>query len=106
LGPSFINAVAHIRTALSAPDLLAALHLSEQSAGRVRSQQNAPRTLDLDLIFYGDAKIYSRWLTVPHPRWMERAFVLLPLQELAPRKVIPVMLHAVAEQPIEKLTGR
>lgn len=106
LGPAFINAAAHIRTALSAPDLLAALHLSEQAAGRVRSQQNAPRTLDLDLIFYGDAKIYSRWLTVPHPRWMERAFVLLPLQELAPRKVIPVMLHAVAEQPIEKLTGR
>jgi 2-amino-4-hydroxy-6-hydroxymethyldihydropteridine diphosphokinase len=75
----------------------------EVEAGRVRSHVNAPRTLDLDILFYGDAKIYSRWLTVPHPRWMERAFVLLPLQELAPRKVIPVMLHAVAEQPIEKL---
>jgi 2-amino-4-hydroxy-6-hydroxymethyldihydropteridine diphosphokinase len=102
-GPAFINAVAQIQTRLTAPDLLTALQAMEVEAGRVRSHVNAPRTLDLDILFYGDAKIYSRWLTVPHPRWMERAFVLLPLQELAPRKVIPVMLHAVAEQPIEKL---
>lgn len=104
-GPTFINALAHIRTAMTAPDLLAALQQSERAAGRVRGLQNAPRTLDLDVIFYGDAKIQSHWLTVPHPRWMERAFVLLPLQELAPRKVIPAMLHAVAEQAIEQLTG-
>ena len=102
-GPAFINAVAHIQTRLTAPDLLKALQAIEQEAGRVRSRVNAPRTLDLDILFYGDAKIHSSWLTVPHPRWMQRAFVLLPLQELAPRKVIPVMLHAVAEQAIEKL---
>ena len=102
-GPAFINAVAHIQTRMTAPDLLKALQAIEQEAGRVRSLVNAPRTLDLDVLFYGNAKIYSSWLTVPHPRWMERAFVLLPLQELAPRKVIPVMLHAVAEQAIEKL---
>jgi 2-amino-4-hydroxy-6-hydroxymethyldihydropteridine diphosphokinase len=103
VGPAFINAVARIQTRLSAPDLLTAFQAMEQKAGRVRSHVNAPRTLDLDILFYGDAKIHSCWLTVPHPRWMERAFVLLPLQELAPRKVIPVMLHAVAEQAIEKL---
>jgi 2-amino-4-hydroxy-6-hydroxymethyldihydropteridine diphosphokinase len=101
-GPAFINAVAHIQTRLTAPDLLLALQAMEKQAGRVRLHVNAPRTLDLDILFYGDAKVHSSWLTVPHPRWMERAFVLLPLQELAPRKVIPVMLHAVAEQLIEK----
>ena len=102
-GPAFINAVAHIRTRLNAPDLLVALQAMEQKAGRVRSHVNAPRTLDLDILFYGDAKLQSSCLTLPHPRWMERAFVLLPLQEVAPHKVIPVMLHAVADQQIEKL---
>ena len=102
-GPAFINAVAHIRTRLNAPDLLVALQAMEQRAGRVRSHVNAPRTLDLDILFYGDAKLQSSYLTLPHPRWMERAFVLLPLQEVAPQKVIPVMLHAVADQQIEKL---
>ncbi|MCX7269040.1 MAG: 2-amino-4-hydroxy-6-hydroxymethyldihydropteridine diphosphokinase [Burkholderiales bacterium] len=102
-GPAFINAVAHIRTRLNAPDLLVALQAMEQRAGRVRSHVNAPRTLDLDILFYGDAKLQSSYLTLSHPRWMERAFVLLPLQEVAPHKVIPVMLHAVADQQIEKL---
>lgn len=102
-GPVFVNAVAKIRTELTAPDLLLELQATELAAGRVRSHPNAPRTLDLDLLFYGDAKIVSPELTLPHPRWMERAFVLLPLQELAPHKVIPVMLHAVADQVIEKM---
>ena len=102
-GPAFINAVAHIQTRLTAPNLLTSLQTMEQDAGRVRSHQNAPRTLDLDILFYGDAKLHSSWLTIPHPRWMERAFVLLPLQEVAPHKVVQVMLHAVAHQGIEKL---
>ena len=102
-GPAFINAVAHIQTRLTAPDLLKALQAMEEEAGRVRSHVNAPRTLDLDILFYGNAKLHSSWLTVPHPRWMERAFVLLPLQEVAPDKVVQVMLHAVAHQEIEKL---
>jgi 2-amino-4-hydroxy-6-hydroxymethyldihydropteridine diphosphokinase len=89
---------------LTAPDLLTALQAMEQAAGRVRSHPNAPRTLDLDILFYGDAKLQSSRLTVPHPRWMERAFVLLPLQEVAPHKVVQVMLHAVAYQDIEKLS--
>jgi len=103
-GPAFINAVAHIQTRLSAPDLLIALQAMEQQAGRVRSHVNAPRTLDLDILFYGDARIHSSRLTIPHPRWMDRAFVLLPLQEVAPHKVVQVMLHAVAYQEIEKLS--
>ena len=102
-GPAFINAVAHIQTRMTAPDLLKALQAIEQEAGRVRSHQNAPRTLDLDILFYGDAKLQSSRLTVPHTRWLERAFVLLPLQEVAPHKVVQVMLHAVAHQEIEKL---
>ncbi len=103
-GPAFINAVAQIDTCLTAPDLLAALQAMEQDAGRVRSHLNAPRTLDLDMLFYGDARIRSFRLTLPHPRWLERAFVLLPLQEVAPHKVVQVMLHAVAYQEIEKLS--
>ena len=83
--------------------MLIELQAAELAAGRVRSHPNAPRTLDLDLLFYGDAKVVSPQLILPHPRWMERAFVLLPLQELAPHKVIPVMLHAVADQVIEKM---
>ncbi|MSQ64821.1 MAG: 2-amino-4-hydroxy-6-hydroxymethyldihydropteridine diphosphokinase [Limnohabitans sp.] len=101
-GPVFINAVAHIRTRLNAPDLLIALQAMEYLAGRVRSHVNAPRTLDLDIVFYGDARVDSPGLTIPHPRWMERAFVLLPLQEVAPHKVNPALLHAVENQQIEK----
>ena len=69
----------------------------------MRSVQNAPRTLDLDLLFYGDAGIQSGWLTVPHPRWQARAFVLRPLQEVAGHLVSEGMLAAVADQPIRRL---
>lgn len=102
-GPSFVNAVAHLHTRLNAPDLLEALQAMEQQAGRVRSVLNAPRTLDLDILFYGHCRMQSCFLTLPHPRWMERAFVLLPLQELAPHLVIPAMLRAVTDQPIKKI---
>lgn len=103
-GPMYVNAVALVHTRLNAPDLLAALQALEQAAGRVRSHLNAPRTLDLDVLFYGDAIISSQHLTVPHPRWAERAFVLWPLQELAPERVSPAMLAAVANQPIKRLS--
>lgn len=103
-GPLYVNAVALLRTQLNAPDLLAALQALEQAAGRVRSHINAPRTLDLDLLFYGEASISSPQLSVPHPRWDQRAFVLWPLQEIAPARVSPAMLAAVADQPIARLT--
>ena len=102
-GPLYVNAVAHLETQLNAVDLLLALQALEQAAGRVRSVQNAPRTLDLDLLFYGDACIQSAWLSVPHPRWRERAFVLRPLQEVAGYLVSEGMLAAVADQPIRRL---
>lgn len=102
-GPDFINAVAVLATRLSAPDLLRALQRQENAAGRERPYVNAPRTLDLDLLFYGDARIDSPLLTVPHPRWRERAFVLVPLAEVQPQRVPAPLLQAVASQPITKL---
>ncbi|MDH4377467.1 MAG: 2-amino-4-hydroxy-6-hydroxymethyldihydropteridine diphosphokinase [Ramlibacter sp.] len=102
-GPDFINAVVRMATGLTAPDLLAALQALESAAGRERPYLNAPRTLDLDLIFYGLACMDSPALTVPHPRWQERAFVLLPLAEVAPDRVTPAMLAAVAGQAIERV---
>ncbi len=102
-GPDFINAIVRIATSLSAPDLLVALQALESAAGRERPYLNAPRTLDLDLIFYGQACMDSPALTLPHPRWQERAFVLLPLAEVAPDRVTPAMLAAVAGQAIERV---
>ena len=103
-GPDFINAVAAVSTRLTAPDLLLALQQLEQRAGRERPYRNAPRTLDLDLLLYGDARIDSPSLTVPHPRMMERAFVLIPLAESAPDLVPAAALAAVAGQRIERLS--
>ena len=102
-GPDFINAVVRLQTPLTAPALLDLMQDLEQQAGRERPYPNAPRTLDLDLIFYGDACILSPRLTVPHPRWRERAFVLHPLLDLSPDKVPPADLEAVANQPITPL---
>ena len=86
-GPDFINAVAELQTRLCAPELLRALQALEQAAGRARPWRNAPRTLDLDLLAYGSARIESDRLTLPHPRLHERAFVLWPLAEIAPERV-------------------
>lgn len=102
-GPMYVNAVAQLGTRLNAPDLLQALQALELAAGRVRSHTNAPRTLDLDILFYGEAQISSPHLTVPHPRWDQRAFVLWPLKDVAPGRVSADMLAAVADQPIKRL---
>jgi 2-amino-4-hydroxy-6-hydroxymethyldihydropteridine diphosphokinase len=99
-GPDFINAVARIETGLSAPTLLDALQALENAAGRERAYANAPRTLDLDILLYGDARIDSPRLTVPHPRMQGRAFVLCPLADVAPDRVSDADLRAVQEQPI------
>jgi 2-amino-4-hydroxy-6-hydroxymethyldihydropteridine diphosphokinase len=87
--PDFINAVAAIDTRLTAPDLLDALQTIEDRFGRKRSFLNAPRTLDLDLLIYGQQRHDSESLTVPHPRLHERAFVLVPLAEIAPELLLP-----------------
>lgn len=102
-GPDYLNAVACLQTRLSAPDLLGVLQQIENAAGRERPYRNAPRTLDLDLLLYGDARIESTALTVPHPRMHQRAFVLQPLAELAPALVSPAWLQAVAEQSLQRL---
>lgn len=102
-GPDFVNAVAALDTTLTAPALLAALQRIEQAEGRERPYRNAPRTLDLDLLLYGDGRIDSPTLVVPHPRMRQRAFVLQPLAEIAPARVDAAALGAVGGQAIEKL---
>jgi 2-amino-4-hydroxy-6-hydroxymethyldihydropteridine diphosphokinase len=82
--------------------LLDALQAIEQQAGRERPYRNAPRTLDLDLLLYGHARIDSPRLTVPHPRMHERAFVLVPLREIAPDRVSSGAFSGVATQPIAR----
>lgn len=102
-GPDYFNAVAAIATTLAPLDLLTALQRIETDAGRTRPWRWAPRTLDLDLLFYGDEHIALPRLTVPHPRLYQRAFVLLPLAEIASDKVPASALAAVSGQAIERL---
>ncbi|WP_114970779.1 2-amino-4-hydroxy-6-hydroxymethyldihydropteridine diphosphokinase [Rhodoferax ferrireducens] len=104
-GPDYVNAVVEIQTVLSAPDLLAQMQQLEQAAGRERTYLNAPRTLDIDILTYGGASVNSPTLVIPHPRMHVRAFVLLPLAEIAPHLVTQEQLRAVQSQIIERLTG-
>jgi 2-amino-4-hydroxy-6-hydroxymethyldihydropteridine diphosphokinase len=107
--PDYINAVVEIATDLSPEGLLGQLGAIEARHGRVRGERNAPRTLDLDLLLYDQAVIETPDLTVPHPRMHERAFVLLPLAELAPTAIVPghgaveALLPGVAAQRLERL---
>ena len=91
--PDFINAVAEVETTLSPPALLDALLAVERAFGRTRladgSDRWGPRTLDLDILLYGDRRVDAPGLHVPHPRLHERAFALVPLLELAPALEIP-----------------
>ena len=107
--PEFINAVARLDTELAAAELLARLQAIEAEHGRRRSFANAPRSLDLDLLHFGEQRISGPELTVPHPRMHERAFVLVPLIEIAPGARIPgrgsaaALAAALAPQEIERL---
>lgn len=102
-GPDYINAVAELRTTLAPHALLAELQRLEQAAGRTRPYRNAPRTLDLDILLYDDLQLDTPTLTLPHPRMFLRAFVLVPLAEIAPARVAPARLLAVGDQAIERL---
>ncbi len=104
-GNDYINAVVEMETSLSAPMLLHHLQQIEQAAGRERPHINAPRTLDLDLLLYGSGSIDSADLTVPHPRMWQRAFVLVPLAEIAPELVGDLRLQAVRGQKIAVFEG-
>ena len=102
-GPDFINAVVALETSLGPLALLAELQAAELRAGRERPYRNAPRTLDLDLLSFGDQVIDTPTLTLPHPRMRQRAFVLVPLAEIAPDQVSTEQLAAVAGQAIQRL---
>ncbi len=107
--PDFINAVAALETSLTPRDLLEALFAIEARFGRSRGVPNAPRTLDLDLLLYGETTLDETRLTLPHPRMHQRAFVLLPLLEIAPACRIPglgaarALLDGCNGQRIERL---
>lgn len=111
-GPDFFNAVAALDTTLAPLALLRALQAIELAHGRERPYRNAPRTLDLDLLLYGNVCQDDPVLTLPHPRAHERAFVLAPLAELAPelpwpgRDATPArLLPLVRDQAVERLAG-
>jgi 2-amino-4-hydroxy-6-hydroxymethyldihydropteridine diphosphokinase len=95
--PDFLNGAAVGNTALPPHDLLTALLAIEAERGRDRPFHHAPRTLDLDLVLFGDRIIEEPGLIVPHPRFRERAFVLQPLAEIAPGFVDPITGRTVGE---------
>jgi 2-amino-4-hydroxy-6-hydroxymethyldihydropteridine diphosphokinase len=95
--PAFLNQVLAIRTFLAAPALLAACLATEQQAGRERQQRWAARTLDVDILLYGDAIIATPTLIVPHPALPGRRFALTPLAEIAPKLVHPQLGQTVSE---------
>ncbi len=109
-GPDYVNAVAELRSTLEPADLLTQLQGLEQRFGRQRPHRNAPRTLDLDLLFYGVRQIAGPLLTLPHPRAHQRAFVLAPLVELAPNwrlrdgRTAAEALAALVADPAQRVT--
>jgi 2-amino-4-hydroxy-6-hydroxymethyldihydropteridine diphosphokinase len=103
-GPDYVNAVVEVQTQLTAAQLLAQLQAIESKAGRERPYRNAPRTLDLDVLIYGQSTIQTVALTVPHPRMWERAFVLLPLSEIAPQRVGTEALERVRAQVLHRMS--
>lgn len=107
-GPDYVNAVARVQTTLQPLQLLDLLQRIEQEHGRKRPYRNAPRTLDLDLLLYGSETINHARLIIPHPRMHQRAFVLKPLQELAPalqldQGTIDELLAACSDQQLRPL---
>jgi 2-amino-4-hydroxy-6-hydroxymethyldihydropteridine diphosphokinase len=108
-GADYVNAVVRLATRLSAQELLTLLHGLEKEFGRERTHRNAPRTLDLDILLYGDSKINTDELVVPHPRMTQRAFVLLPLLQIDPFISLPglgpahTFVSSVAGQVIQRL---
>lgn len=109
-GDDFVNAVVRLQTTLSAPEMLRELQQIENDFGRERPYPNAPRTLDLDILLYGEQIISSDTLLVPHPRLTQRAFVLIPLLQIDPFIAIPGLGQAhtfvpnVVSQQIRKVT--
>ena len=109
-GDDYYNVVVKVQTTFHAPQLLRICHHIEDQFGRERPFRNAPRTLDLDLLLFGDERHDTEFLTLPHPRMAQRAFVLVPLLELDPAVVIPGIgpaadcLPRVRDQRIDKVS--
>lgn len=107
--PDFINAVAEVDTALAPRELLRRLLAIEAEFGRVRTFRNAPRVLDLDLLYYSGVALSDQDLTLPHPRMHLRGFVMIPLAEIAPDLALPALGTAgelaagLADQGVERL---
>ncbi len=95
--PAFLNMVICAGTDLSPLELLTHLKFLEQSLGRVPSFQNGPRLIDMDILFYDDLMLETPTLTIPHPRLQERAFVLVPLMDIAPALIHPQLGRCVAQ---------
>ncbi len=95
--PKFLNAVLSATTMLAPTELLHFVKSIERKALRKLSFRNAPRLIDIDILFYGDRVIHTEEATVPHPRIAERAFVLVPLAEIAPELVHPVSQRKISE---------
>lgn len=100
---AFLNCVVELHTARSPRDLLALAHRLESEAKRVRTVRNGPRTLDVDVLLYGDLSITEEDLVIPHPRMAERPFVLAPLEELASRLVPPAWRERIAPDVVGDL---
>jgi len=101
-GP-FLNLVVEMRTSVSPYDLLAICQQLEASAGRARTERWGPRTLDIDVLLYGEFELNDTELTIPHPRMNERAFVLYPLAELAPELLPSRWRETVSDQEIVRV---
>lgn len=93
----FLNCAAVVETALLPLELLDKLHTIERDLGRIRERPKGPRTVDIDILLYGDCIFHSETLVLPHPRMLERRFVLEPLQEIAPTLRVPPGNQTVAE---------
>lgn len=110
--PWFLNQVIEAETTLYPRQLLARLLTIEREMGRLRMTPNGPRTIDLDILLFGNAVIHAAGLEIPHPRMAERRFVLEPLAELAPglrpprgRRTVREMLADVMDQPVRRFAG-
>ena len=95
--PRFLNAVVAVETSRGPLEIMHRLLAIERELGRQRTFRNAPRTLDLDLLLLDDVVLATPELTLPHPRMHERAFVLIPLAEIAPDVIHPVLRQPVAD---------
>lgn len=104
--PPFLNAVVHIWTRMPPAELLAALHAIEGAGQRQRPTRWAPRTIDLDLLAYGDRAVTTPGLTLPHPRLADRRFVLQPLVDLAPDLYLPAPFAATAAELLARTSDR